>query len=128
MESIFTWTGFICLSLAVIAVTALVILFLADYIVRKTNFLYFISKRFSRWNKSFPKRDHHHRYAVTVYDQETGEFLNSKYLNAQWMTDEEWKAQVAEWKKENSKPRPLKEGEQSGATNRDYLQSNRKNT
>ncbi|WP_068616542.1 hypothetical protein [Paenibacillus tuaregi] len=107
MTIVFTWIGFTCATLVVLALTYTAVVYLAYFAVIKTNVLSKVLRVFWRFYRTLPdsKFGRNVRYWALIYDTDTNTFAHAKALNREFQTEAEFEAMREKWRQQNTRKR-----------------------
>ncbi|MMZ65910.1 hypothetical protein D1872_283560 [compost metagenome] len=117
MIAVFTWIGFICAILVVLALTYAAVIYLAYFVEIKASALSKLLRIFWRFYNTLPnsKFGRNVRYWVVIYDTDTNTFAHAKALNDEFQTEAELEAVREEWRRQNTRKRGGKVDEPSAS-------------
>ncbi|MNV28374.1 hypothetical protein D3C71_1195630 [compost metagenome] len=107
MTATFTIIGFICACLIVLALTLYVLAVIADLLFVKWSGPMRCFRFIWRFYKSLPntKFGREGRYWIALYDKDEQRFVRTVPLNREFQTEEEYDAEIAEFKRNNTRKR-----------------------
>lgn len=107
MIAVFTWIGFICATLVVLALTYAAVVYLAYFAEVKSNAIVKLFRTFWRFYKTLPetKFGHDGRFWAVIYDKDTKTFAHAQPLNREYQTEAEFEAMREELRRKLTRKR-----------------------
>lgn len=105
MTAFFTWTGFICAMLLLLALTLYLLACLLALLFGKMTQPMRVFRFVWRFYKSLPnsKFNRECRYWIALYDKDVGKFVKTVAINRDFQTEEEYDEMIAEFKREHTR-------------------------
>lgn len=95
MITALTWIGFVCVGVAAVILTYVIVTYLVWLAVVKTTAVVRCLRLYWRFYKTLPTGGlaNQGRYYIAVYDKSLGAFSHVQALDTRWWTEEEIKAE-----------------------------------